>query len=172
MLEDWLNLQSKENLEEQGRQAHGWREVALCEEGHRYIFMMFCVSLALGTQVSAKAAGSVPGLSFVLCSGPWRPWCPSRPQRAEQLNLVWKQTNVSSSVLGKLSMERLKPWLDRCISLSWKAEPRRIKDWPIPAIVKNISSPGLAFVHFVLQLQNTDLSSVKANKQKIFTVLL
>lgn len=73
---------------------------------------------------------------------------------------------------GNLSVERLKPWLDGCISLSWKAEPRRIKDWPIPSIVKNISSPGLAFVHIMLQVQNTDLSSVKANKQKIFTVLL
>lgn len=55
------------------------------------------------------------------------------------------ETAVGSSVLDKLSMERLNPWLDRYISLSWKAEPRRIKDWPISSIVENISSAWLGF---------------------------
>lgn len=78
-------------------------------------------------------------------SGPWRPPCPLRPRFVVQFYLFWKQRATGSSVLAKLSIVRLKPWLDGYISLSWKAEPRRIKDWPTTSIVKNISSAWLGF---------------------------
>lgn len=42
---------------------------------------------------------------------------------------VWKPRQLrGSNVLAKLSKVGLKPWMTGYVSLSWRLEPRRIKD--------------------------------------------
>lgn len=133
----------------------------------------FCVSLALGTQVSATAPHSVPGLSCMLTSGPWRdpdvPWdpdvqcgCPWFGNRQLQAAMSWLNWAWWGWNLGCMDKFRF----------PGRQSQEELRIGPQLLLLRTSLLPGLAFVHIVLQLQNTDLSSVRANKQKIFTVLL
>lgn len=168
MLEGWLNLQSKENLGGQDWQVHGWRELALCEEGHTFSCCFVCPWLWEQKAVPC----SVPGLSFVLSPGSWRPRCPLRPQCAVQC--TWFGNRQLWAAVSWLK------WAWRGWNLGWigtfhfpgRQSQEELRFGPYLLLLRTSLLPGLAFVHIALQLQNTDLSSGEENKQEIFTVLL